>query len=106
MNPSSLVELPVKPVAATVDAVFDFLGQIPQGDTLASAACTISVWTGTDPSPGSILSGSATVAGTQATQRLTGGLSGVIYLLACIATLTSGLQIPQQGLLVVMDGLI
>jgi hypothetical protein len=48
-------------------------------ETISSASCTIEVKEGTDPSPNSIKVGSPSINGQLVSQRISGGLDGVIY---------------------------
>jgi len=79
-----------KNTGETTPLVFDFLSKLPIGDTIASAVCTCTVWSGVDASPSSVLSGSATISGSKVTQTITGGVAGVTYKITCAATTTAG----------------
>lgn len=65
---------------------FDFENDIASGETLSVATFTLSVHEGTDASPSSRLSGSSSISGTIASQRLTGLQSNVTYNLSCSVT--------------------
>lgn len=71
--------LPSKYTSETVSALFDFTGQLAVGETISTAAATCAVFSGVDSSPSAVISGSATASGSQVTQLLTGGVTGVIY---------------------------
>lgn len=66
--------------------MFDFTSRLAVGETISSATVTAAVSTGTDSSPSSIVSGSASISGARVTQTLTAGTVGVIYKLTCTAT--------------------
>ena len=63
----------------------DFVNLISVGAVISSATWTNSVKTGTDASPGAMISGSAIINGTQVSTRLMGGVSGVVYAPICTA---------------------
>ena len=58
---------------------FDFSPIMASSETISSASCTIEVKEGTDPSPNSIKVGSPSISGQLVSQRISGGLDGVIY---------------------------
>lgn len=65
---------------------FDFSQVLAVGETLSTATCTVSVISGTDPSPSSIKSGSMVLTPTQASQRILGGIASVTYRLVVTVT--------------------
>lgn len=69
---------------------FDFSQVLAVGETLSTATCTVIVKDGTDPTPSSILYGSAVITGAKANQRILGGVSEVTYRL--IMTVTTSLS--------------
>lgn len=62
---------------------FDMLSRLKVGETLATAAVSASVWSGTDATPSVIVSGLPTISGSLVQQKIIGGLPGVIYLISC-----------------------
>lgn len=72
---------------------------IPSGQSLSSATCSISIYSGNDPSPSSVLSGSPTVSGTTAFQTVTAGLDGTTYQLTFTGTSSSGLVLQGSAIL-------
>ena len=82
-RPGGRVILNPKKLGETVPENFNFLSALGQGETLVSAVTTCSVFTGVDPNPTAVLDGATTVAGTVATQGVTGGVIGVVYELLC-----------------------
>lgn len=65
----------------------------------------ISVYSGLDPNPGAVLPTGATIVGQQVQQKLTGGILGVIYELACIITTSLGQTLTLCGYLAVIPDL-
>ena len=96
------IDLGVKDPGATEKVVFDFLSLLAVGETLSGATTTAAVWTGVDATPGGLISGAATVSGSQATQALTGGVAGVIYKLTCTATTSAGQTLVLTGYIAVV----
>ena len=94
-----------KLVGATRAVVFEFLGELVAGETLSTATVTAAVYCGTDASPSSLISGSASASGTQVSQKLTGGVEGVIYKLTCTITTSAGNTLVKTGFLAVIPDL-
>lgn len=93
---------------AVKKVTFDFLGDLAIGETLSTAAVTASVFSGTDASPSSLVSGSASISGTVVTQLLSalaGGVLGVVYELLCTVTTSAGQTLKQAGYLSVVPDL-
>lgn len=88
------VEQPPKLVGETATYTWDFASRLASGETISSAGITVTVYSGTDASPSSILSGSPSVSGTTITQKLTAGTLGVLYNVIAQAT-TSLSQVLQ-----------
>ena len=100
----SLVVSQPKALGETVSLVFDFASKLSVGETLSSATVVAAVWSGLDSSPSGIVSGSATISGTQAKQKVTGGVAGCIYKLTCTgATSTSNVPVLMTLLAVTQD---
>lgn len=69
---------------------FDFVKDLPFEDSIASIkSITLVVANGTDPNPGSHITGQAT-ADTTVSARLTGLLAGVTYVFAAEVNTTNG----------------
>ena len=94
-----------KLVGATQDVVFEFLGELAVGETISTATVTAAVYSGTDASPSSLISGSASASGTQVSQKLTGGEEGVIYKLTCTVTTSASNTLVSTGFLAVIPDL-
>ena len=65
---------------------FDFSAILTSTETISTATCTVQVKDGTDPSPNAIKVGSPAISGPKVIQRITGGLTGVIYRLEMTVT--------------------
>ena len=103
---SSRQALEPKNAGETLSLVFDFASQLIVGETVSSATASCSVYSGTDATPSSVLSGSATVSGTQVTQKVTGGTAGVTYVISVAATTSASNIITILGYLVVLPATI
>lgn len=75
-----------KYLGETKTYVFDFTSQLAAGETVSTGVVTATVYSGTDSSPSSIVSGSATVATPRVSQAITAGTLGVTYFVICTAT--------------------
>lgn len=76
-----------KDLAENDVVTFDFSGMTEVGETLDSTPSVVcEVYTGTDPSPSSVLSGLPQVAGLTVLQKITGGVLGAQYHLRCVST--------------------
>lgn len=90
-----------KDPSANFYAVFNFAEFLSAGVTLSSAVVTATVYSGTDATPSSIISGSASVSSPLATQTITGGTEGVTYYLRCVGTLSDSKVAVRTGYLTV-----
>lgn len=95
----SRVTLNCKVVNETRKETFDFTSRLAIGETISSATVTCTVYSGTDATPSSVISGVATISGTKVTQLVTAGVLGVIYLLTCAATTSAGQILELQAFL-------
>ena len=89
----------VKLATSNAQVVFDFL--LPAGETISSASVTATVYSGTDATPATLVSGNTTTGDSQVTQGLVGGTAGVTYLLTCVATSSANTTYAQEGYLAV-----
>lgn len=69
----------------TVNVVVDMLSRLVQGESFTTVASAMSVEVGEDANPGAMLDGAPQLSGTLVSQKVRGGLSGVIYKLALSA---------------------
>ena len=83
---SSYITLPIKITSATIPVECNFISQLASGEAVTSVVVTASVFAGVDANPSNIISGIVSLSQNVATQTITGGLAGVIYLLAFAAT--------------------
>ena len=65
---------------------FDFSPILTTVETISTASCTVQVKDGVDTSPSDIKVGSPSISGALVVQRVTGGLSGVVYRLEMTVT--------------------
>ncbi len=89
-----------------LNATFDFTSSLGATETISTQACTATVYSGTDPSPGSLIAGAATASGNVVTQKILGGVVGVIYEIACKITTSTGQTLQLVGYLPVLPDLI
>ena len=93
------VVLQEKRSGETVKTVFDFISRLAVGETISSASTSAAVYSGTDAAPSGLVSGSASISGTQVTQALTAGTVGVVYMLTCTALTSASQTLQLQGLI-------
>lgn len=96
------VVLPSKKLGETITYNFDFISALVPGETIQSATVKANVWSGTDPAPGAIVSGGATITGTKVANNITGGVLGVIYFVTCAATTSLNQIIELAGYLAIV----
>jgi hypothetical protein len=77
-----------KSVSEVLPYVVTFSDLLQPGESLNGAACTATVYSGTDPTPANIIDGPATYNATTVTQNITGGVAGVIYIVSMLVTAT------------------
>tara|TARA_R110000868_G_scaffold233900_1_gene487609 strand:+ start:76 stop:384 length:309 start_codon:yes stop_codon:yes gene_type:complete len=90
------ITFPAKLSGETLTLTFNFISRCAAAETISSASVVATVYSGTDTSPQSIVSGSPTISGQTVTQKITAGTEGVTYYLLCSAT-TSTSQVLQLG---------
>ena len=100
------LQLQPKLTGETRNETFDFISRLAVGETISTQVVAATVYSGVDASPSAVVSGSATASGTQVTQKLTGGVAGVIYQLICTITTSAGQTLQLAGLLAVEAGVI
>jgi hypothetical protein len=86
----------------TKSYAFDFISQLAAGETLSTQVVTATVWSGTDASPSSLISGAATSSGSIVSQLITAGVAGVTYYLLCTVTTSTGQTLQLAAFLVVL----
>ena len=96
------IELPNKIATEVKNLTFDFASLLAASETISTKVVTAAVYSGTDASPSSIISGSATSSGTVVTQLITGGTLGVIYELTCTITTSASQTLVLVGYMAVI----
>ena len=99
------VPLESKPTGETKTYQFDFASDLASGETLSSYSTVATVYSGTDASPSSIISGSASASGSIVSQKITAGTVGVIYQLLCTAVTSASQTLQRSGYLAVIPPL-
>lgn len=100
------VDLPTKLAGETKNYnQFDFSGDLAASETISTKVVTATVYSGVDPSPSSLVSGSASSTGAVVSQILTGGVLGVIYEILCTVTTSAGQTLERVGYLAVVPDL-
>lgn len=101
------LEIPSFGIAEKRKVTFPFAMDVPLGVTISSATVTASVYSGTDASPADIISGSATISGTNVVQLIdaTAAVLGVLYEVLCTATLSDGQKCSLAGYVAVAPSL-
>ncbi len=103
----SPLQLSPKYVSELKPLTLDFSLLLATGDTITGVpTLTVSVLQGNDPSPGSLLSGAASISasGVQVIQSLTGGVAATQYLIACQVTTVQGEKLTGQASFWVVAG--
>jgi hypothetical protein len=96
---------PPKKLAETVQLAPNFISALQASETIATAVCTASVFSGTDPNPAAIISGAAAINGTIVTQLVTGGVLGCVYEFLCTVTTSLGQTLGMSGFLAIAPDL-
>ena len=69
---------------------FDFADMLNSGETVSTVVMSVSDLEKVDGTPSTFLSGSASITSPFVTQTITGGVEGAMYLVKCLATLSTG----------------
>jgi len=94
-----------KPSTDSLNYKFNFLSQLAPGETISTAVTTASVYTGVDANAAAVVSGVASISGTQVTQLLVGGVPGVVYQILCTITTSLGQTISLSTYLYIESNL-
>lgn len=97
------VEFQAKLLGESVIATFDFTSRLSASETISTASVAASVFAGTDASPSSVISGAATISGQKVTQKIVGGVLGVMYFLVCTITTSLGQTLELSAYLPVVE---
>jgi hypothetical protein len=84
---------------------FDFSDELGVGETISTKTVTATVYSGTDASPSSLISGAASSSGAVVSQNITTvsvGVVGVLYELLCQITTSAGQTLRKIGLLAII----
>ena len=98
--------LPVKSYRSTELMEFDFTLELALGETISTQVVTAIVYSGTDPTPASLINGSATASGSIVSQSIQAGLVGVLYELLCTITTSLSQTLVKPGYLAVIPDLV
>lgn len=101
----SRVLLPSKTALESENFTFDFTSRLAAGETLSSASCAATVYSGVDASPQAIISGPSSISGAKVTQLIVAGVEGVIYDVACTALTSFGQTLVLPGFLTIVPNL-
>ena len=102
---SGRAQLDPKLAGSTRTYTFDFTSDLAVGETISTETVTATVYSGTDASPSSLISGSASASGAVVSQKIAGGVVGVIYELLCTITTSAGQTLTKAGFLAVVSDL-
>lgn len=83
----------------------NFISSLQVAETITTASVSASVYSGNDPTPSAILSGSPTISGTTISQLVTGGVLGTIYELLYTANTSLAQSIQISAYLAVIPDL-
>ena len=86
----------------TIILTFDFTSRLTAAETISTQSVAATVYSGTDASPSSLISGSASASGQKVTQKITAGTLGVTYLLVCTITTSLGQTLQLSGYIAVI----
>jgi hypothetical protein len=100
----SRIQFQPKLVGETLPYVFDFVSRMGVSDIIFGSSVVVTVYSGVDPVPNAMVYGGASNSGTQVTQKLMGGVAGVVYQVMCTMVTSSGLTFQLFGLLAVESG--
>ena len=95
------VTFPAKRQSATVTLSFDFTSLMTVGSILSVNAVGVTVYSGVDPTPAGILSGSPAINGNVVAQSVIAGVPGTIYSLICSVNTSDGQVLELQGFLAI-----
>lgn len=85
---------------------FDFTSSLAIPETISTQTVTASVYSGVDSNPSALISGAASASGAIVTQKVTGGVVGVVYELLCTITTSLGQTLELSGYFPVVPDLV
>ena len=86
----NVIIFPDKAISEVLPYTVNFADVLAFGEAISGASVTVTVFSGTDAAPAALLASATTSTATTVSQVITGGLVGVIYILAFVATGASG----------------
>lgn len=86
----------------TVTLGFDMSNLLVHGETLSTATFATSVKTGVDPAAAAMVSGTATIDGLKAMNKITAGVIGVVYEVEATVTTSNANIYVERGDLTVI----
>lgn len=98
-------EILPKQTGETRTQSFDFTADLAALETISSQSCTAIVFSGTDPTPNTIISGGSTATGAVVSQKLTGGILGTLYTITCTIITSNSNTLKKVGLLAIVTAL-
>lgn len=101
-RPGGRMIFDAKKVGETIPRYYDFISSLGEGETIASALVTCSVYSGVDPTPSAVISGVADISGSVVGQDFTAGVSGTVYGTLCRIVTSSGAIVEQAAFLAVI----
>lgn len=84
-----------KMVVDVVPAIFDFTSDLESGETISSAVCAVSVFTGQDSSPEDLLYQTVIITGNICEQKIQKGIPGVVYDILLTVITSTGRDVEQ-----------
>jgi flagellar biosynthesis protein FliR len=100
------VVIPPKRLGETVILnPWNFISLLSVSETISSATVTATVYSGIDANPSAMISGSTTITGTVVSQKIVGGVVGVVYELLCAAVTSAGQTLQLAGYFAVIPDL-
>jgi hypothetical protein len=85
---------------------FDFISQLGPNEVISFTTATVTVYSGTDPTPSNILNGLPLVNGTAVLQSVRGGVLGTIYEITVTAFTNAGQDLQLAGFLAIIPDVI
>jgi hypothetical protein len=93
-------QMPKKPnETLTLSMDFSQKGWLKAGETITACLWTALVYEGSDANPNAMISGAATILGTEVFQDVANGLEGVVYLFLATITTNTGRTLVGRALL-------
>ena len=97
-----MIEFPPLLPSETQTLKVDFGDEMAVGETISTQSVAATVFSGTDSSPSSIISGSASVSGTEVSQKIAAPASaGNIYTLTWTITTSLSQTLKKSGLVAI-----